>query len=407
MPSDAPSWSDDRRPDDRRPDDRRPDDRRPGGRRPDDPPSPEVSGDAAPAVLTITEPRDLVALVPYRLGYRPLDSLVLLCLRGGRPRVGLVMRVDLPDPAELPVVVAALARHAVDDGAAAAVAVVYRHSPVEASTVPSITGSLADAGVELREAWQVGEHRLWSLTCHDRSCCPSDGWSVEVLEGAQVSAEMVALGRGVAPSRQALAGDLRPVDAARRSVVADLVARRPAGRPAVDGGLVPWRRTALATWRAVVCDQESSGEVPESAAAVLLAALADPVLRDAVLLDCVPQSQAAADELVCSGASRTAQALERVFSAQSAVAPDQVRQQRAETVLRSIVRQGTGAWRAGPLGLLAWSAWWAGDGGRSSVLAELALDADPQHRLARLLSAALEAGLAPGWAKRDRLARAR
>lgn len=379
----------------------------------DEPPADQPPRRPAPdekeprACLTISVPRDLVALVPYRLGYHPRDSLVLLCLRGRRPRVGLVMRVDLPGAADLPAVVAALARHAVDDGAAAVVAVLYRHGSLAASTVPDVAGVLADAGIELQEAWQVGARRLWSLTCRDPDCCPADGWPVEVLQSAQVSAEMVARGRAVAPSRSDLAGDLEPVDRARRRVVARLVARHAGARPGAGEPLAAWRRAGLETWRRALRDPLPASEVPGPVAAVLLAGLCDVVVRDAVLLDCVPGAREAADELVAAGSGRTADALHGVFTARAAVEPDEALQHRADAVLRSLVRQGTGATRAAPLGALAWSAWWAGDGGRSSVLTELALAADPEHRLALLISAALDAGLAPGWAQRDRMAQAR
>jgi len=50
--------------------------------------------------------------------------------------------------------------------------------------------------------------------------------------------------------------------------------------------------------------------------------------------------------------------------------------------------------------LLATLAWWQGDGARAAVLLGRALRDDPTYRLAQLLRSALEAGLAPGWARR-------
>jgi hypothetical protein len=44
--------------------------------------------------IRITDPVDLVKVVPYQLGYHPERSLVLIGLR--RKQIGLVQRLDLP-----------------------------------------------------------------------------------------------------------------------------------------------------------------------------------------------------------------------------------------------------------------------------------------------------------------------
>ena len=39
---------------------------------------------------------DIITVLPYHLGYRPADSLVVVCLTGNR--IGMVGRIDLPPP---------------------------------------------------------------------------------------------------------------------------------------------------------------------------------------------------------------------------------------------------------------------------------------------------------------------
>jgi hypothetical protein len=39
-------------------------------------------------------PGDLIAAVPYQLGYAPTNSLVTISLRGTSRRIGLVARID-------------------------------------------------------------------------------------------------------------------------------------------------------------------------------------------------------------------------------------------------------------------------------------------------------------------------
>ena len=58
-------------------------------------PSPDV---ATTDVLTLCSPAEVLATVPYMLGFQPADSVVLISLRGPRQRVGLTLRADLPRP---------------------------------------------------------------------------------------------------------------------------------------------------------------------------------------------------------------------------------------------------------------------------------------------------------------------
>ena len=54
--------------------------------------------------IRLRGPADIIAVLPYHLGYRPADSLVVVCLR--RNRIGVVGRVDLPPPDVQPHLVA-------------------------------------------------------------------------------------------------------------------------------------------------------------------------------------------------------------------------------------------------------------------------------------------------------------
>ena len=47
--------------------------------------------------LRVTEPREMLSLVPYQLGFHPTESVVAVSLRPPRGRVGLLVRVDLTD----------------------------------------------------------------------------------------------------------------------------------------------------------------------------------------------------------------------------------------------------------------------------------------------------------------------
>jgi Domain of unknown function (DUF4192) len=46
--------------------------------------------------LKLTSPNELLAVVPYLLGFNPTNSIVTLCLSDNR--LGLTQRLDLPPP---------------------------------------------------------------------------------------------------------------------------------------------------------------------------------------------------------------------------------------------------------------------------------------------------------------------
>ena len=82
---------------------------------PDELPFPTTAGRGGagpPLRLRLREPGELVAAVPHLLGFVPTDSLVLAAVHDddGRPRLGAVVRVDLPPPEHAAQAVGACAR---------------------------------------------------------------------------------------------------------------------------------------------------------------------------------------------------------------------------------------------------------------------------------------------------------
>ena len=79
------------------------------------------------ADITLRGPGDVVAILPYQLGYHPHDSVVVISLRG--KRVGLVARADLPPEQFVGEVVASLMGPLVRDGATSVIVVGLRGRP--------------------------------------------------------------------------------------------------------------------------------------------------------------------------------------------------------------------------------------------------------------------------------------
>ncbi len=406
-------------------------------------------------VLSVREPRDVLAYVPYRLGFQPHDSLVVLCLRGRRRRLGLALRFDLPPPSapreHLSLLARTAAAHARRDGADSAVLVAYRDGEDgrAAAVLRRVRRALSGAGIAVDDAWHVGDGRYRSTVCHEPRCCPVDGRPLADLDASIVGPEMVLRGTVVGPSRDALLADLDPVAgpaparveaarAARVAAPATAVARH--GRRIA--ALRRWQR-ALDAAVAVAVDAAAVGDgadaprdpaatgatgagaatagdagLDDRACGVLLAELDHVALRDALMLTAVPGGSPAAAALVAAepGAPvppTVAAALDAVFGAGTraadgsgvagtapgaAVEPDPVRCRAVATLLGGVVRRAGPGHRAPALALLAWLAWFEGDGARARMLCERAVADRAGYSLAELVAASLDRGVPPAWA---------
>lgn len=376
-------------------------------------------------------PRELLSYIPFRLGYRPTDSAVLVGLRRPRGRVGLVARVDLADLADLehgPQMARTVVSHLCSDGASRAVLVVYTDVDLRAggascarerAAVEHWTEA-AEPFLGTPETWVVTPTGYYSLDCPDEECCPSRGRALTDLESTEVGAHMVFAGASVAPTRAASTA-LRAPDRAHRRRALRAAARwrtrwdAALASPGQDE-LVAWRAAGLAAWReatelveardrAVVDDTVSAGpEVPAALSGRLATALECVPVRDAVLLSFVAGTAelatlTAADLSGVQVEAGTAAAIAAIVDPDQGLPPDPARTRSARIVLEAIVGAGPRGKQAPALALLALLAWWEGNGVLASDRLAAALEVDPGYRLALLVGRALEAGLAPGWAR--------
>ncbi|MEN9622335.1 MAG: hypothetical protein RLZZ307_67 [Actinomycetota bacterium] len=144
-------------------------------------------------MTTLTSPHDLLAAIPFLIGYHPQDSLVLVALKD--EAVGMAMRVDMP------VGVSAegydlLASHFLRDGADGAFIVAY----VEAGAVDpenvliNTSAALVRAGIDIKESLIVRNNRFRSMICSDLTCCPPEGSAIPDLGSSRIAVEHVIAG---------------------------------------------------------------------------------------------------------------------------------------------------------------------------------------------------------------------
>jgi hypothetical protein len=224
--------------------------------------------------FTAREPVDLIAVVPFLLGFHPEDSVVLLTFGAAET---FHARVDLPDePDEQAAVVdmlaAVLARH----GVRRAALLLYTEDAWVAATFhDAAVARLVPDGVELIDVLRVARDRF-----HDGGDVDDPGTPYDVRTH-RFTAEQVLEGTVVHHNRAELAATLDPRDPADARAVADEAARiadglfTPTGRERVD-------LAAHARWvQQVVRHHVAAGSplaVPDAARLLLLVALVE--IRD-------------------------------------------------------------------------------------------------------------------------------
>jgi len=389
--------------------------------------------------LVLRSSRDLLAAVPYLLGFRPRECVVVVAVTG-EGRVGLVARTGLADldghsggPGDetggARGSASVVARAAGRVGARLALVVLYTASSPdqvrsrEAAVVGALEESLGPT-VDV-EAWLVGPDGYRGLDCTDPACCPERGRPVGELEHGEVGAAFVVAGRAIAGSEQE-AHRIRALSAGVRDRVAKAAVRAERVRAAAgDAARAAPRETAhdvLGRWRAeaygVWCDLVRQAaaelrtcpagdvELPPARLGRLAVALADVRVRDAVLLSLVPGAREAADRTARAGGdadvtrdveAATARAIARVVDPRVGVPPDGATADATRLVLEQLVGGAPRRWHAPPLALLGFLAWWRGDGWLAARRVRESARQDPAYRLAALVAGVLEAAVPPGW----------
>ena len=317
-------------------------------------------------------PGELAAVLPMLCGFIPTESLIVVALHGPRSRIGLTMRIDLPNGEAPGWLVAEVLERLAVEGADGAFLVVCTEAPDAAEQLPraALVTALSEgcrrAGVRLADALLLRCARWRSYVCQNRSCCPAEGVPLDLPNGGPVSlvaAEHALDGRAVLPSRSALRASLAPAqgpcaDTAAQALAAAGRARAAAvtaGGRAVTGqrDLLLWRRTME---QAEDCPHEADVET----VAALVASLDDVLVRDEVLT----------------------WALEGDGSA-------------LLSLLLRLARACGPPSDAAVCTVLAWVAHTRGNGAMANIALDRALATDPSYPMARLSRQALDGQLPP------------
>ncbi|GII54783.1 hypothetical protein Pth03_31720 [Planotetraspora thailandica] len=312
--------------------------------------------------LTLRTPSDILAAVPYVVGFHPADSLVVLGFGG--TELLLTTRWDLrPEPRGLEQLGPLLRREKIT----MAVIVGYGPEDVVDAPVLEVGRLLEKAGVHVMEALRAEDGRYWSYACETIVCCPEDGMPYDPVS-SPVAAEAVVRGLVALPDREALRSSVTPSGGAamRDATRAEAVCLRSrlGGRPA-NGLAAELVAEGLSRVREAIDLYDSGGRLDDRAAARLGFDLMVIRVRD--------EAWASLDDRDAHIALWT-----------------------------DLTRRLDPRHAAPAASLLAAAAWRSGDCALAGMALERALAADPGYSMARLLSQALNNLLSP-VALRDRM----
>ena len=205
------------------------------------------------ADITLRGPGDVLAVLPYQLGYHPTSCVVAVSLRGRS--VGMVARTDLPPDDHADSVVSALVEPLQRDGATSVILLGYEDVPdASQPALLALVARLEAAHVEVVDVVVVRDGRRYSPVCSE-PCCPPEGIPLPDPADVPAVAEFVARGRAPLPSRSAVERIVGAEPELSRGV-ADAVALR--------WRMPRRRRRAAVAWRLVLRHESQWSAGPAS-----------------------------------------------------------------------------------------------------------------------------------------------
>jgi hypothetical protein len=181
-----------------------------------------MSVNTSAARLTLASPADVLAAVPYLVGFHPSASLIVLGIV--RNQVQLAARWNLPLPPEalLPLE-PALTREHVEE----VILIGYGDGPQVTPAIDQTRRLAARLGVQVGEALRCHGGRYWSYVCDLAHCCPPEGTPYDPTT-SHVAAEATVHGMVALPDRASLERTLSsltgPVRLSMRNATATAVA---------------------------------------------------------------------------------------------------------------------------------------------------------------------------------------
>jgi hypothetical protein len=318
--------------------------------------------------VRLSAPVDILATIPFLVGYHPSDSIVVLGMCDHQ--VTFTARDDLPaegaeaDPDQLIYLLDVLLRQ----GCHRVLLVGYGSEKRVTPTMTALLDGFHDAGVRVLEALRADGERYWSYVCANPRCCPPPGTRYDTAT-SEVAAAWTLAGRVARRDRAEYEAQIRPAtgslrDAMGRATAAaherliDLIAGAEDDEQA-EAALLNAGNLAIAE----ALDRQLHGDGPTDDEAAWLS----------VLLRSIPIRDIAWGLIRGTGMA--------LFHHRA--------------LWQEVLHRAEPDLVPAPASLFAFAAWRCGDGGIARLALERALDADPRYRMAGMLREAIVLGLPP------------
>ena len=329
--------------------------------------------------INLRSRHELLAVLPYVLGFKPANSIVVLCLR--HHRLGLTQRLDLPKPEHADKVASALMPSLVGENPDAVVLIGYENRAGESlPTLEALSTALQSRKIEVHDRLIVRHGRWRSMDCHNPNCCPPGGSPVP--EPADVPGSVAEfIGQGISPhrDREAL---VQQIEAGPQAVAVTKVLRslQKARAKAVGSPRVP-RAELFAAWPRILAPEATTISPEDAAMAVM--SLLDIEIRDG-LVSWLSPGTLNINELGLE-VQELFSGLQKGWGEEHCDPDTLVAQNTAQEALIRLCAMLPDHVAAPALSVLGSFTWWRGDGALTRVALARALRCDPDYRLTKLL----------------------
>ena len=229
--------------------------------------------------ISLRSPHELLAIVPFVLGFHPTNSIVVLCLRNRR--LGLTQRLDLPLPEHTHHVVSALLPSLVAENPDSVILLGYENRTGESvPALEALNAALRSRSIEIHDRIVVRNERWRSLDCYSPDCCPPSGSRVpEPADVPGIAAEFIGQGICPHPDRATFACRLEPGPQAA-AVAKVLRSQQKAMAQGVNSQVAP-RAELFAAWPRIL--HPDSPPIASEDAAMASMSLLDIEIRDGLV----------------------------------------------------------------------------------------------------------------------------
>ena len=320
----------------------------------------------APDIIA-RRPDDVLATVPYLLGFHPSESLVVIALRRPRNRVVCTMRMDLPPIVDAGAVAEQLLAAAGNCQASGVLVIAYSADVEQAAGVATRAAARFEAGgLPVVAVWRCDGSRWWCL-CGSGRCCASEGAGFDPT-AQRCAAEAVSRGLVALTNRAELAVSVAGPPTEQAAQMAALTAHADAALSAGADAARPQAALDLCgqryVERFVAAYVRGRHRLTDGEVATLSAWLRRIPVRDAAWCLLEPAGVEPHIEL-----------------------------------WQQVTRRAAPGYVAAPAALLAFAAWLAGRGALSQCALDRVFAEDPAYSMGRLVEQALATGLPPTlWA---------